>query len=52
MPCATNVTVPPSVTVHTGVVEEVNVGLKPLVADAIEPTEKSLVPYGTGSVPV
>jgi len=44
VPCATSVTRPPEVTVHTGVVDDVNVGVRRLDADAIDATEKLASP--------
>ena len=44
VPWASRVTVPDESTVHTPVVDDVNVGVRPLVAEAIEATEKGAEP--------
>jgi hypothetical protein len=44
VPCATNVTVPPDVVVHTPDESDVNDTGKPLVADAIDATENESSP--------
>jgi hypothetical protein len=44
VPCATSVTSPAGVTGHTDAVDDVNVGVRPLDADAIDATENAASP--------